>query len=189
VGKFIDLTGKRFGPYNADIYVIERVFPNGKTGEARWLVRHSESRGGCGLERIITTSRAKEGRCSCRRGIHFKEQTKRAARGVKGRQDPLTDKAKANIGASARLRSEITKLPHDKRGRALKRNKARGGGTGQGRSRDYQGDEAARHLAAARAYRERQREKKTGRKAPRGYDGVVVVIKPGRGGVRRPEIK
>ena len=62
--------------------------------------------------------------------------------------------------------------------------KARRAGRG-GRSRDYEGDERERHAARQRAYRERQREAKTGKKQPRTWGGAVTVVKRDRGGILR----
>src|SRR5207249_4489663 len=60
--RYEDLTGTWVGPLG-DLYVDHRVEVDGHTF---WHVIHDPRRKGCGRQRIISSSRARKGRCPCR---------------------------------------------------------------------------------------------------------------------------
>lgn len=151
--RYEDLTGKWVGPLG-DLYVDHRVQEDGHTF---WHVIHDMRRGGCGLQRVISSSRARKGRCPCRRGAAFKKQA-----GIVGRLFPLSERGRKAIGDANRrdmaagIRG-IPTLPRTKNGKLLKKTNRRGAHTGKGRGRTPIAKK--RELAAARAktYRDRKR--------------------------------
>lgn len=147
----IDLTHKRFGP-NGDLYIDGRA-EGSKNGMALWWVIHDIARGGCGLQRITDSRLAQLGTCPCRRGIAFKQQSRREK--GQGRLWPLTDKGRAAIAEGNKRKRQMSKLPRTADGRVMKAGSKRGFGVGGGRRLLYGANtsKAQRHAEAAKAYR------------------------------------